>query len=364
MSDELTSIKEEIAKVRLELCNIQGAFSYVKKAELSVHAERQGVEHGAEPFKIWNKKPRTKRDQKMEMKVADASWHPDSSKVLVVSSSHVEIQNIYLSFKEYVLLKDDDFLLTGTIEPTKGNLFGVGGLGNACSIYDTSLSDEAEPIQVLRKHDGYISKIAWWNESQVLTGSGDWSICLWDVLTGVPTTQFFGHEKDIQGLATVPNDENLFISGSMDRTCRVWDKRQKGGAVNRFFMSQEVHDIATLNQDTFGCCGDGIAHLLDIRAMKRLQLFFDSTDQQEGSAGIPFMKMDFSKSGKYAFIGTEDNCVLPFNVLTGEDCDFIELNGGDEGGSVKAIEVSPDGSALLVANQSRLSVFSGGAPTN
>lgn len=51
------------------------------------------------------------------------------------------------------------------------------------------------------------------------------SSCHWDLEKGVKTMDFNGHAGDIAGLSLSP-DMNTYITGSVDKTAKLWDVRE------------------------------------------------------------------------------------------------------------------------------------------
>ena len=60
---------------------------------------------------------------------------------------------------------------------------------------------------------------------------------LWDVKVGKSLGEFYGHEGDVVTLS-VCTDGNYFITGSVDRTAKLWDVRQPGCARQTFWGHQ------------------------------------------------------------------------------------------------------------------------------
>ncbi|MER9545977.1 hypothetical protein NKI72_28695 [Mesorhizobium sp. M0437] len=56
----------------------------------------------------------------------------------------------------------------------------------------------------------------------VITGSGDYTIKLWDLDSGREVRRFDGHEGTVYALALSADGERL-LSGSLDGTARLWD---------------------------------------------------------------------------------------------------------------------------------------------
>eukprot|EP00055_Hartaetosiga_balthica_P013921 m.73748 g.73748 ORF g.73748 m.73748 type:complete len:515 (+) comp8427_c0_seq3:122-1666(+) len=81
-----------------------------------------------------------------------------------------------------------------------------------------------KPELVLRGHSHVVSSLALFSD-EVLTGSHDCSLRLWEMETGKCVTDFTGHQLEVTGV-TVHEGKGLGISSSKDKTIRLWDCRQ------------------------------------------------------------------------------------------------------------------------------------------
>ena len=49
--------------------------------------------------------------------------------------------------------------------------------------------------------------------------------CIWDLETGKKLSDFQGHDGDVVSISLGP-DSNTYVTGSVDKTCRLWDVRE------------------------------------------------------------------------------------------------------------------------------------------
>ena len=64
-----------------------------------------------------------------------------------------------------------------------------------------------------------------------MSGSGDSSVCLWDLRNlSQPLHKFEGHTKSVLKVEWCPYNEALFSSCSEDRRVNVWDLSKLGDA--------------------------------------------------------------------------------------------------------------------------------------
>lgn len=83
----------------------------------------------------------------------------------------------------------------------------------------------------------------------------------WDLEKGVKTMDFNGHAGDIAGLSLSP-DMNTYITGSVDKTAKLWDVREQGHKQMFFGHEMDVSSVCVGCSVQFG--GDLIANLFVI----------------------------------------------------------------------------------------------------
>lgn len=74
------------------------------------------------------------------------------------------------------------------------------------------------------------------------------SSCHWDLEKGVKTMDFNGHAGDIAGLSLSP-DMNTYITGSVDKTAKLWDVREE--THKQMFFGHEM-DVNSVCVSIFG----------------------------------------------------------------------------------------------------------------
>lgn len=91
-------------------------------------------------------------------------------------------------------------------------------------------------------HAGRVSALAV-AESTLLSASSDSVVKSWDVNPerfGAPIASHFGHAASVVSLASSPLNPHVFLTGSHDRTVKLWDLRRNGDAVVRLQQSDWV----------------------------------------------------------------------------------------------------------------------------
>ncbi|ORX78344.1 WD40 repeat-like protein [Basidiobolus meristosporus CBS 931.73] len=150
---------------------------------------------------------------------------------------------------------------------------------------------------VLKGHTGAVLEVQWSQDSKnVYSASADKSVGIWDVNTGVRIKRFRGHNSFVNSCAPQHKfaGSNVVVSGSDDRTVKIWDIRQKNA-------------VDTLEQD------------------------------------YQVTAVTFSEAGDMVYTGSLDNKITAWDVRKKEIAYVME---GHED-TISGIRLSPDGSYLL-----------------
>ena len=71
-------------------------------------------------------------------------------------------------------------------------------------------------------------------------GSGDMKVLQWDIATKKKIKSFDGHNGDIAALNLKPQDNQVFLTGSVDRTIRLWDLRTDSCQQTFWYVKSKV----------------------------------------------------------------------------------------------------------------------------
>ena len=77
-----------------------------------------------------------------------------------------------------------------------------------------------------------------------VSGSGDMKIMQYKVETGQKLLDLPGHNGDVAALSLNPKDKNMFVTGSVDRTARLWDLRKPGCIQTSWGHSADVNSVS------------------------------------------------------------------------------------------------------------------------
>lgn len=98
-----------------------------------------------------------------------------------------------------------------------------------CTVYDVNNRDAtgvAKLVRELAGYEGFLSSCRFLDDTHILTGSGDMKLCVWDLEVGKKTAEVnAAHGGDVVSISMAP-DGNQFVTGSVDRTCKLWDVRE------------------------------------------------------------------------------------------------------------------------------------------
>merc|ERR1719410_1440159 len=152
---------------------------------------------------------------------------------------------------------------------------------------------------------------------------------------------FRGHLDSVNYVAFQPYSNNL-VTASGDKTVSLWDLRS-GLCVQTFYGHANACNQASFNMkgDTIASCdADGIVKLWDVRVVsERLQI---DTGQHPANAAC------FDRSGKVLAIASGDASIKTFNV---EERVFVANLEGHED-SVQDVAFEPGGDKYLLSASS------------
>lgn len=76
------------------------------------------------------------------------------------------------------------------------------------------------------------------------------SSCIWDLEANKKTTDFEAHAGDVVSISLSP-DGNTYVTGSVDKTCKLWDLREEKAKQTFFGHDADVNSVCV---STFKIC--------------------------------------------------------------------------------------------------------------
>ncbi|KAM6503419.1 Quinonprotein alcohol dehydrogenase-like superfamily [Amanita muscaria] len=167
----------------------------------------------------------------------------------------------------------------------------------------------------------------------VAAGSTDsFEIFFWSVQTGKLLDVLAGHEGPVSSLAFSPSGNNQLVSGSWDKTVRVWNIFSRARAVEPFAFNSDVLYVAfrpdgkelavsTLNgQITFFDLAEGrqtnvIEGRKDISGGRKAD---DRVSAANSSSGKSFNSLTYTADGRCLLAGGNSKYVVLYDVREGE----------------------------------------------
>jgi len=275
-------------------------------------------------------------------KVYAMHWAADKRHLVSASQDgKLIVWDGYTTNKVHAIPLRSSWVMTCAYAPS-GNFVACGGLDNICSIYNLKTKEGVVRVaRELSAHTGYLSCCRFISDRQIITSSGDMTCLLWDVETGMKSTEFADHTGDVMSL-TLAADKNIFVSGACDATAKVWDIRT-GKCVQTFAgHDSDINAVQFFpNGEAFATGSDDAScRLFDLRADRELNQY----THDNILCGIT--SVAFSISGRLLFAGYDDfNCNV-WDTLKGERVGVLQNHDN----RVSCLGVSSDGMALCTGS--------------
>ncbi len=242
----------------------------------------------------------------------------------------------------------DDGTLTvrGALNVT-GNIEGAGksirppaaAIGEA-KIGEVILS--AGEVRRFVGHRGGLWSVAFSpDEQQILTGSHDRTVRLWDVATGRQLRVFLGHTDHVKCVAFLP-DGLRGISGGDDDTLRIWDLKTGRELQSLLGHTADIQSVAVSPDGRRALSGadDRTVRLWDLETGRELH-------QLDGHTAS-VTEVTFLPDGGRALSASSDGTVRLWDLETGRELRNFQ---GDSRG-MNCVAASPDGHIAVAGGNS------------
>ncbi|EEC46675.1 G protein beta subunit [Phaeodactylum tricornutum CCAP 1055/1] len=283
-------------------------------------------------------------------RIAALHWGGDSKTVVTAGQDgNLILWNAITSNKLQSIGLKSSYVMAVGIEQTRGNLVACGGLDNLCTIFPRNNVGKAAEMA---SHDGFLSCCRFLSEQEIITSSGDSTCILWDINTHKPVSRFEEHTADAMFLSLRPSDRNVFVSCSVDQTCKVWDTRAPTSSTLTFTgHTGDVNGVEFLPSDNncfASCSEDNTVRIFDIRASDELAKFQGPASLGESpSDGLTSLAV--SKSGRLVFCGDSEGNFSCFDILS-ERSGPAYTNTGAHDRYISCIGISPHEDAICTGS--------------
>ncbi|CCH59245.1 hypothetical protein TBLA_0B04070 [Henningerozyma blattae CBS 6284] len=314
-------------------------------------------------------------------KISDFRWTRDSKSILSASQDgFMLIWDTTTGLKQNAIPLDSQWVLSCAISPS-GKLVASAGLNNNCTIYRVSKENRVQQsvVSIFKGHTCYISDVDFFDNSRVITTSGDMTCALWDIPKAKRVTEYANHLGDVLAMSLPPhnteNSSNLFASCGSDGYAYIWDIRSPAAVQNFFVSDSDVNAIKYFNDGNSIVTGsdDGIIHMFDLRAdceIANYMLNKEGRQEKEptyssvstsyspkpmksphslssmylDSPGL--LSLDFSKSGRLMYACYTDIGCLIWDTLKAEVVGRLDGHSN----RVSGVHSSPDGLAVCTGS--------------
>ncbi|XP_025190647.1 guanine nucleotide-binding protein subunit beta-2 isoform X1 [Melanaphis sacchari] len=236
------------------------------------------------------------------------------------------------------------WVMSVAFAPT-GNYVACGGMDNMCTVYDLNNRDSnggAKMVRELLGYEGFLSSCRFVDDKTLITGSGDMKLCMWDLEAGKKTSEIeAAHCGDVVSLS-LSSDQNIFVTGSVDKTCKLWDRRELKCKQVFFGHEADVNSVCFHNSG-FGfatASEDKSARLYDIRSDQQIAMY------KPPNSTSGFTSCGLSVSGRFLLAGSDDNSIHVWDTMK------VQHNGTLNGheNRVTSLSVSSNGMSVVTSS--------------
>ncbi|KAJ2811523.1 hypothetical protein H4S07_002011 [Coemansia furcata] len=286
--------------------------------------------------------------------------------------------------------------VNSAIFDASGSYIFTGGQDKAIRLINSSTGDQ---IQTYLGHGWGVQGLAVSKDSNSLASCGgtDRAVYLWDVSQAQLTRKLLGHTQRVDCVAISENG-SIIVSGSFDKTVRVWDTRSSNSPQALLQVLDESKDgISSLfltQAEIIASSIDGHVRTYDMRTGRVLVESFDGqpvvcakvvsggkcllvssmdgsiqlVDRTDGKAIAAFSghvcknyRIQCDASDSLVASGSEDGSVHVWDILRDNEAGSAKFRLGGHSGIVNTVEFHPDAKADNSKGHAMLSAASDGS---
>ncbi|XP_073952407.1 autophagy-related 16 isoform X2 [Choristoneura fumiferana] len=203
----------------------------------------------------------------------------------------------------------------------------------------------------LTGHSGKVMAAKFLGEPTVITGSHDRTLKIWDLRSKKCTeTKFAG--SSCNDLVTSDGAGSTIISGHYDKRIRFWDIRTEMSA-NHIVLQGKVTSL-DLSRDSnylLACVRDDTIQLIDLR----MNTIVRSFSHEAFKVGCDFSRAAFGPGGRLLAVGAADGAAYVWNTHSGK----LEATLKDHTAAVTAVSWHPQSGLLASVDRGKRAVVWG-----
>lgn len=280
-----------------------------------------------------------------EGEVTDSTWINDTTFVTCGSDTRIRVWNSESQGKEQCSLSG---MTAGSFRldlDEQRRLILAAGADKTARLWNM---DTQRLLTTLQGHSDKVSSARLHESHQVISGSFDRTIKIWDVPSGRCERSLFPGSV-ILDLVTGPP---VFVSSHLDRTVRFWDPKQSSEPVKKVQMSHRVTSMDLSMDKTLLLCTtrDDVLTVLDVRNYQAVHNY--SAENYKIISDLT--RSVFSSTGEYVASGSANGCIFVWNTKTTR---LETVLKGSHENPVLSVAWNPSGRGLISCERLKSVVF-------
>jgi U3 small nucleolar RNA-associated protein 15 len=221
-----------------------------------------------------------------------------------------------------------------------GKLIVAGGEEGIIQVFDVGTRTA---LRKLKKHTKAVHSVDFSADGyNVVSGSDDCSLVVWDMAQEEPLTSFTGHRDYVRCCVAHPTSKSLFLSGSYDHTLKLWDA-QSGECVATMDHGAPVECVLPFSNGTsVVSSGGNVIRVWDLMGSYHPMASFSNHQKT-------IMSLCFDGQQQRLLSGGLDKQVKVYNLT-----DYTVVHHFTYPAPITCIAISPNDSHLVVGMTERI----------